>query len=73
MFNSQLASQELKQADVERIKLESAQITENMKQVNTKRLAAENRVWHKNIEILQVWDRCEKVAQEYTGLFIIFQ
>lgn len=58
---------------MERIKLESAQISENLKQVNNKRLAAEKRAWHKNLEILQVWDRCEKLVQEYTGKFSLRQ
>jgi len=48
-------------------------ISENLKQVNNKRLAAEKRAWHKNLEILQVWDRCEKLLQEYTELCTTLQ
>jgi len=48
-------------------------VTENLKQINSKRLLTENKAWKKDIEITQAWDRCEKLVQDYTEICTTLQ
>eukprot|EP01126_Amoeba_proteus_P007406 TRINITY_DN12667_c0_g1_i1.p1 TRINITY_DN12667_c0_g1~~TRINITY_DN12667_c0_g1_i1.p1 ORF type:complete len:391 (+),score=110.46 TRINITY_DN12667_c0_g1_i1:167-1174(+) len=68
VLNAQLEVQEMKQVNLERLNLDKENIGDHLKGMRSKRLALEDRLWKKEMELSQLWERCIQISEEYEEL-----